>query len=44
MEAPDWGFQFPSFSDRSTDLAHIAVFDEAGETPSYLAGILGIVS
>ena len=32
MTAPDWGFLFPAFTDRSTDLSHIAVYNRAGCT------------
>ena len=36
MTAPEWGFLFPAFTDRSTDLTHIAVYNrEAGREALY---------
>ena len=40
--APEWGFMYPAFTDRSSDPAHIAVFDPDGSRQHMLNGFLGI--
>lgn len=40
MDTPEWGFLYPSFSNRSCDLKHIAIYDIAVDSNSTMLKML----